>query len=76
MKVTINGRDQEFSELQSDCSLLHLIELLQLKSDRVAVERNGDIVPRSTWADVRLEQGDKLEVVQFVGGGLESSPAK
>ncbi|MGB6110813.1 MAG: sulfur carrier protein ThiS [Acidobacteriaceae bacterium] len=42
---------------------------MQLKADRVAVERNGDIVARATWADVRLEDGDKLEVVQFVGGG-------
>jgi len=33
------------------------------------LERNGDIVPRATWAEVRLEEGDKLEVVQFVGGG-------
>jgi thiamine biosynthesis protein ThiS len=76
MKVTINGREQEFPELQSDSSLLHLIELLQLKADRVAVERNGDIVPRATWTEVRLEHGDKLEVVQFVGGGLELRPAK
>ena len=76
MKVTINGREQEFPELQSDSSLHHLIELLQLKADRVAVERNGDIVPRATWAEVRLDDGDKLEIVQFVGGGAESSPAK
>jgi sulfur carrier protein len=69
VKLTINGRDREFSELQSDSSLHHLIELLQLKADRVAVERNGDIAPRATWAEVRLEDGDKLEVVQFVGGG-------
>ena len=69
MKLTINGRDREFPELQSGSSLLHLIEILQLKADRVAVERNGDIAPRATWAEVRLEEGDKLEVVQFVGGG-------
>ena len=55
--------------MQSDSSLPHLIELLQLKADRVAVERNGDIVPRASWAEVSLEDGDKLEVVQFVGGG-------
>ena len=71
MKLTINGREREFPELQSDSRLQHLVELLQLKADRVAVERNGDIVPRATWAEVRLEEGDKLEVVQFVGGGLE-----
>ena len=69
MNLTINGRDREFPELGPDSRLHHLIEILQLKADRVAVERNGDIVARSIWADVRLEDGDKLEVVQFVGGG-------
>lgn len=76
MKVIINGREQAFPELQSDSSLYRLIELLQLKADRVAVERNGDIVPRATWTEVRLQDGDKLEVVQFVGGGLESGPGE
>jgi len=76
MKLTINGREREFPELQSDSRLQHLVELLQLKADRVAVERNGDIVPRARWAEVRLEDGDKLEVVQFVGGGLEWSRVK
>ncbi|MES2220037.1 MAG: sulfur carrier protein ThiS [Acidobacteriota bacterium] len=71
MMLTINGRDREFPELQTDSSLLRLIAVLQLKADRVAVERNGEIVPRATWADVKLLNGDKLEVVQFVGGGLE-----
>ena len=71
MKLTINGREREFPELQSDCTLQHLVEVLQLKADRVAVERNGDIVARATWATARLEDGDSLEVVQFVGGGLE-----
>jgi len=71
MKLTINGREREFPELQLDSNLQRLVELLDLKADRVAVERNGDIVPRVTWADVHLKDGDKLEVVQFVGGGLE-----
>jgi thiamine biosynthesis protein ThiS len=70
MNLTVNGRDREFPELQADSSLRHLIELLQIKADRVAVERNGYIVARATWDEVRLEDGDKLEVVQFVGGGL------
>jgi sulfur carrier protein len=69
MKLTINGRDREFPELDADPKLHHLIELLQLKPDRVAIERNGDIVTRANWAQVSLENGDKLEVVQFVGGG-------
>ena len=73
MKLTINGRDREFSELDSNPKLLQLIELLQLKPDRVAIERNGEIVPRGTWSQVSLDDGDKLEVVQFVGGGRHES---
>jgi sulfur carrier protein len=69
MKLTINGNDREFPELDSDSQLPRLIELLQLKADRVAVERNGEIVPRVQWVDTHVENGDKLEVVQFVGGG-------
>jgi sulfur carrier protein len=71
MKLTLNGRDREFSALDTDPKLLHLIELLELKPDRVAVERNGEIVPRASWFQVNLNDGDKLEVVQFVGGGLD-----
>lgn len=70
MKLCINGEDREFSELDSQPQLSRLIELLQMKPDRIAIERNGAIVPRSGWAQVALEDGDKLEVVQFVGGGL------
>ncbi len=69
MKLSVNGRDREFPELDSDPKLSLLVELLELKADRVAIERNGEIVPRSTWVRVNLEHGDKLEVVQFVGGG-------
>lgn len=69
MKLSINGRDREFSELDSDPNLHHLTELLQLKADRVAIERNGEIVSRANWPQTQLQNGDKLEVVQFVGGG-------
>ena len=70
MKLAINGREREYPEMQSNPTLEHLVQLLRLKPDRVAVERNGEIVPRAAWAKVRLEDGDKLELVQFVGGGL------
>ncbi len=69
MKLLINGRDREFVELDQNPRLTHLIELLQLKSDRVAVEHNGVIVVRATWPETLLQAGDKLEMVQFVGGG-------
>jgi sulfur carrier protein len=69
MKLSINGQDREFSELDSEPVLARLIDLLQMKADRIAIERNGEIVPRSTWQSVSLKHGDRLEVVQFVGGG-------
>ncbi len=68
MKLCINGRDREFL-LDSDPRLTPLVELLQMKADRIAIEHNGAIIPRSTWEKVFLKDGDKLEIVQFVGGG-------
>jgi sulfur carrier protein len=72
MKLSINGQDREFSELDREPRLALLVELLKMKSDRIAIERNGNIMPRSTWADVTLKDGDRLELVQFVGGGMDS----
>ncbi len=50
-------------------SIADLVRQLDLDPAKVAVERNGDIVPRSTLADVALAEGDVLEIVHFVGGG-------
>ena len=68
MKLHINGdeRDLEFPAPQT---LAALIEFLGMKPDRVAVELNRDIVPRDRWAETTLKDGDRLEVVHFVGGG-------
>ena len=46
-----------------------LVAELGMKADRVAVELNLEIVPRARWETTSLKQGDKLEVVHFVGGG-------
>jgi thiamine biosynthesis protein ThiS len=66
MKLAINGNDREFN---SPLSLSSLIEHLGMKEDRVAVELNRNIVPREMWAQTALSDGDRLEVVHFVGGG-------
>jgi thiamine biosynthesis protein ThiS len=68
MKLQINGEDREFSI--SPLTLAALVETLGMKPDRVAVELNQDIVPRNLWAATRLNDGDRLEVVHFVGGGV------
>ena len=49
--------------------LLDLVADLGLKGDRVAIEHNGNIVPRAEWANTGLQDGDRLEIVHFVGGG-------
>jgi thiamine biosynthesis protein ThiS len=67
MKLQINGEVRDFS---SPLSLGSLVEQLGMKQDRVAVELNRNIVPREQWPETPLGEGDRLEIVHFVGGGL------
>ncbi|HXZ33924.1 MAG TPA: sulfur carrier protein ThiS [Terriglobales bacterium] len=67
MKLQINGADRDFPP---PLSLQGLLERLGMKADRVAVELNQNIVPRDRWADTNLNEGDSLEIVHFVGGGV------
>jgi thiamine biosynthesis protein ThiS len=69
MKLHINGEMREFGDPVNPFTLAALVDVLGMKADRVAVELNLDIVPRHRWADTTLKEGDKLEVVHFVGGG-------
>ncbi len=69
MKLQINGEERDFSDSPAPFTLAALVETLGMKSDRVAVELNRDIVPRDRWAETQLNQGDRLEIVHFVGGG-------
>ena len=66
MKLIINGEEREFPSLSS---LSDLLAQLGMKPDRVAVELNRDLVPRTRWDSTPLSEGDKLEIVHFVGGG-------
>ena len=68
MKLVINGEERDFSS-PTPTTLAALVEILGMKADRVAVELNRDIVPRDRWAETALKDGDRLEVVHFVGGG-------
>jgi sulfur carrier protein len=69
MYLVLNGQSREFPQLAPGANLQDLIAGLGLKGDRVAIEHNGNIVPRAEWADAGLAEGDRLEVVHFVGGG-------
>lgn len=66
MRLHINGDAREFA---GSLSLAALLEQLGMKADRVAVELNREIVPRPQWAETSLKDGDRLEIVHFVGGG-------
>jgi thiamine biosynthesis protein ThiS len=67
MKIKVNGEEREVPE---GFTLLALLESLGLHPSRVAVERNLEVVPREKYAETVLEEGDELEIVHFVGGGL------
>jgi thiazole synthase len=69
MNVSINGDKRS---LESPLTLAALVDSLGMKPDRVAVERNREIVPRDQWLATQLADGDQLEIVHFVGGGAPS----
>src|SRR6195952_2734585 len=66
ISLTVNGAPRRIA---SGATIAALVASLELNPQKVAVERNGEIVPRSTLADVALGDGDVLEIVHFVGGG-------
>jgi len=66
MILTINGESRDFPD---GVTLAALVAQLGMKADRVAVELNLEIVPRPQWESTVLKNGDKLEIVHFVGGG-------
>jgi len=64
--VTVNGQPEQLDALMSVGSLL---DRKALRTRRIAVERNGEIVPRSAFDSTRLNHGDRIEIVIAVGGG-------
>ena len=66
MTLTINGDTRWFEELRD---LAALVSALGLDGRKVAIERNLEIVPRSAYGRTRLADGDRIEIVHFIGGG-------
>ena len=66
IEVTVNG---QLRTLPDGCTVAHMLEILEVDPARVAVERNLDVVPRATWPAAVVADGDRIEVVTFVGGG-------
>ena len=66
IRVVLNGAPREFP---APLTFAQLIDELALAGRRLAVERNGEIVPRSRFGEARVADGDRIEVVMAVGGG-------
>lgn len=66
IQVTVNGSRHRFDD---PLDIAQLIERLALAGKKIAVERNGEIVPKSAHRGTRLDDGDRLEIVVAVGGG-------
>jgi sulfur carrier protein len=66
VRITLNGAPREFP---APLTFSQLLDQLDLEGKRLAVERNGEIVPRSSFGESRLVDGDRIEVVIAVGGG-------
>ena len=66
MKLILNGSEREFPQA---LSLADLVEQLGMTANRVAAELNHEIISRDQWSSTKLREGDRLELVHFVGGG-------
>ena len=66
MNLQVNGEPRDAPD---GCTIAGLLELLDVRVKGVAVERNGEVIPRAQHAETELADGDKLEVVTLVGGG-------
>lgn len=66
MEILING---EKKNLPQELNLTELLAHFELPSERVAVELNQEVVRKKDWETIKIADGDKLEVIHFVGGG-------
>jgi sulfur carrier protein len=67
MNITLNGESREVPE---GLTVAALLAHLNLPAERVAIERNRDVLPRAQWDATPVQPGDQFEVVHFVGGGF------
>ena len=73
MQIILNGTEKNF---QDQISIATLIRELGLDKRKIAVERNREIVPRTAFNSVSLCEGDKIEIVHFIGGGMGTIESK
>ncbi len=66
MQIIVNG---DRREVPDGLTVAALLDVLQMRANRVAIERNREILPRAQWAATQVQPNDSFEIVQFVGGG-------
>ena len=66
MKINVNGEDRHFD---APLSIAGLLTDLGVAGGKVAIERNLEIVPKSAYGTIELSDGDRIEIVHFIGGG-------
>jgi len=66
IQVTVNGATHRFEQ---PLDVVSILERLQMKGKKIAVERNGEIIPKSRHPNTLIQDGDQLEIVVAVGGG-------
>lgn len=71
LRIQINGESREVSE---QSTLSELVNELSLPPARIAIELNGEVVRRNDWVNAMVREGDRLEIVHFVGGGSALAP--
>ena len=69
LRLVVNGLPRTLEGLAAPAPLASVLERLELRPDRIAVELNGEIAPRTRWAELTVVDGNRIEVVHFVGGG-------
>jgi thiamine biosynthesis protein ThiS len=66
MKILLNG---EIKEISDELNLSGLLRHFSLPSERIAIELNREVVRKKDWENIKIAEGDRLEVIHFVGGG-------
>src|SRR3954468_14574169 len=72
LHLTVNG---QIRTAPAGTTVAALLGAMGIDPARVAVERNQDVIPRRTWGEATLDDGDRVEIVAFVGGGSDAAPA-
>ena len=67
MYLIVNGK--RYDNLEDDMTMSELLDYLKLPAKKIAVERNREIISKSTYNTVRLNDGDIMEIIHFIGGG-------